>query len=42
MSIFSYLNVGGEVNMVDVSDKDVIKWEVIVEGFLYVSEDVIC
>ncbi|WP_334014983.1 cyclic pyranopterin monophosphate synthase MoaC [Alteromonas sp. S167] len=41
MSTFSHLNVGGEANMVDVSDKDVTKREATAEGYLYVSDNVI-
>ncbi|MDB2331367.1 cyclic pyranopterin monophosphate synthase MoaC [Alteromonas sp.] len=41
MSTFSHLNVGGEANMVDVSNKDVTVREATAQGYLYVDSAVI-
>lgn len=41
MSTFSHLNVGGEANMVDVSDKAVTVREATAQGYLYVDSAVI-
>ena len=41
MSTFSHLSVGGEANMVDVSDKAVTVREATAQGYLYVDSAVI-